>query len=257
MDTEYYINKLNQLFERTEFDESELDYSNLEKHIGFIKQLAIVENSSMSIFDVYQKKYVFAQSKSFSVLGIEVDEMLKLNPQYFFKIIHPEDIPFLTETHYRFTDFIINLTIEEKKNYKVIYVFRIQDKNKKYRWFLNQLLPLELDNKGNIWLMLVTYDMLPDGNKIQKVERKIVNIKTNEIYHFSGDSREDKKNNLTKREIEILGLLAKGMASKKIADELFLSVNTVNNHRRSILEKTNSENTAMAIKYGQNLGIVE
>jgi DNA-binding CsgD family transcriptional regulator len=257
MDTEYYSKKLNQLFERTDFDESALDYSNLDKHIAFIKQLAIVENSSMSIFDIFQKRYVFSQSRLLSLFGIDSDQMLKLNPQYFYKIIHPEDVPFLIETHYRFTDFVINLGMEEKKDYKLIYVFRMKDLEKKYRWFINQLLPLELDNKGNPWLMLVTYDMLPEGSSIQKAERKIVNMKTNEIHYFADDSREDKKNNLTKREIEILGLLAKGMASKKIADELFLSVNTVNNHRRNILEKTKSENTAMAIKYGQSLGIVE
>lgn len=50
--------------------------------------------------------------------------------------------------------------------------------------------------------------------------------------------------------------MAKGMASKRIADELFISVNTVNNHRRSILEKTNSENTAMAVNYGLSLGLL-
>jgi DNA-binding NarL/FixJ family response regulator len=55
--------------------------------------------------------------------------------------------------------------------------------------------------------------------------------------------------------MEILGLLAKGMA-KKIAGELFLSVNTVNNRCRNILEKTKSENITMSIKYGQSLGIV-
>jgi len=76
------------------------------------------------------------------------------------------------------------------------------------------------------------------------------------LFYFSTDSEDEKKNILTKREIEILGLLAKGPVSKKIADELFISVNTVNNHRRNILEKTKSETTAMAIKYGQSLGLL-
>jgi DNA-binding CsgD family transcriptional regulator len=46
------------------------------------------------------------------------------------------------------------------------------------------------------------------------------------------------------------------MASRKIADELFLSVNTVNNHRQNILEKTNTENIAEAIRYAISLGLM-
>ncbi|MGE5499654.1 MAG: response regulator transcription factor, partial [Syntrophothermus sp.] len=82
-------------------------------------------------------------------------------------------------------------------------------------------------------------------------------IKSGSLYYFPADTKkEEKRQDLTKREIEILGLLAKGMPSKKIADELFLSVNTVNNHRRNILEKTNTENTRMAIQYGMSLGLL-
>lgn len=45
------------------------------------------------------------------------------------------------------------------------------------------------------------------------------------------------------REFEILELLASGMESEKVADKLFLSVNTVNTHRRNILRKTNKSTT--------------
>ncbi len=45
------------------------------------------------------------------------------------------------------------------------------------------------------------------------------------------------------REFEILQHLAKGMDSDKIAEKLFLSVNTVNTHRRNLLKKTNKSTT--------------
>jgi DNA-binding CsgD family transcriptional regulator len=47
----------------------------------------------------------------------------------------------------------------------------------------------------------------------------------------------------SEREFEILQLLAKGMDSDKIAEKLFLSVNTVNTHRRNLLKKTNKSTT--------------
>ena len=43
---------------------------------------------------------------------------------------------------------------------------------------------------------------------------------------------------LSVREFEIIKLIEKGQSSKQIADKLFLSVYTVNTHRRNILKKT-------------------
>lgn len=45
------------------------------------------------------------------------------------------------------------------------------------------------------------------------------------------------------REFEILKLIASGFDSEHIADKLFLSVHTINTHRRNILKKTNKTNT--------------
>jgi DNA-binding CsgD family transcriptional regulator len=45
-------------------------------------------------------------------------------------------------------------------------------------------------------------------------------------------------NPLSNREFEIVKLIGEGLNSTQIADKLFLSVNTVNTHRRNILEKT-------------------
>jgi DNA-binding CsgD family transcriptional regulator len=63
------------------------------------------------------------------------------------------------------------------------------------------------------------------------------------------------KPSLTKREKEILGLIASGLLSKEIADKLFISVNTVNTHRQRILEKLDAGNSMEAIKYASSLGI--
>lgn len=49
--------------------------------------------------------------------------------------------------------------------------------------------------------------------------------------------------NFTNRELEILKLIAAGLGSEQIADKLHLSVNTVNTHRRNILNKTKNSNT--------------
>lgn len=54
---------------------------------------------------------------------------------------------------------------------------------------------------------------------------------------------------LTEREIEILKLIAEGLTNKEIADRLFISVRTVDTHRRNLHQKLNIKNTAGLINY--------
>lgn len=54
---------------------------------------------------------------------------------------------------------------------------------------------------------------------------------------------------LTKREKEIIALLTQEKSSQEIADALFISVYTVNTHRKNILHKLGIKNTAGLVKF--------
>ncbi len=54
---------------------------------------------------------------------------------------------------------------------------------------------------------------------------------------------------LTDRELQVLKLVARGMANKDIAKELFISENTVKNHVRNILEKLQLHSRMEAVVY--------
>lgn len=54
---------------------------------------------------------------------------------------------------------------------------------------------------------------------------------------------------LSERELEIIRLLSEGLTSQEIADRLFLSVRTVETHRKSILDKLELKNVAGLIRY--------
>jgi DNA-binding NarL/FixJ family response regulator len=62
---------------------------------------------------------------------------------------------------------------------------------------------------------------------------------------------------LSDREREILGLLARGMTNKVIAAELFLSVNTIRNHVQSILSKLGAHSKLEAVATAVREGIID
>ena len=61
---------------------------------------------------------------------------------------------------------------------------------------------------------------------------------------------------ISKREREILNLVAKEHTNNEIADLLFISIKTVETHRRNLLHKFDSRNTAGLIKKAMELGVI-
>jgi DNA-binding NarL/FixJ family response regulator len=53
---------------------------------------------------------------------------------------------------------------------------------------------------------------------------------------------------VTRREKEVLELIAEGLTNQEIASKLFLSITTVDSHRKNLLTKFNAKNTAALIK---------
>jgi DNA-binding NarL/FixJ family response regulator len=58
-----------------------------------------------------------------------------------------------------------------------------------------------------------------------------------------------KSNELTKRENEVLILIANGKSLKQISEELFISIKTVETHKLNIQDKLGLSNTAQLVKY--------
>ena len=54
---------------------------------------------------------------------------------------------------------------------------------------------------------------------------------------------------ITRREVEVLLLIAAGKTNREIADTLFISPNTVGHHVGNLLSKTNSSNRAELATY--------
>lgn len=62
---------------------------------------------------------------------------------------------------------------------------------------------------------------------------------------------------LTGRELEILGLVGSGKTSREIAEELFISENTVRNHVRNVLDKLGLRSRFEAVTWAQREGLIQ
>ncbi len=79
----------------------------------------------------------------------------------------------------------------------------------------------------------------------------------NQIPGMSRTKSPVKPAKLTAREMEVLQLIAEGKANKQTADELNISIKTVEKHRQSLMEKLNIHDTAGLTRYAIAAGVIE
>jgi DNA-binding NarL/FixJ family response regulator len=77
-----------------------------------------------------------------------------------------------------------------------------------------------------------------------------------EMDNYEKISKELEQITLTKREIEIIRLIDKGLINKEIAKKLFISEQTVTTHRKSILRKTGAHNVSTLLNFARNAHII-
>jgi DNA-binding CsgD family transcriptional regulator len=61
---------------------------------------------------------------------------------------------------------------------------------------------------------------------------------------------------ITRRELEILELIAQGMSNREIADKLFVSENTVKTHSSRLFEKLSAKRRTQAVQIGKEMGLI-
>ena len=243
------------VFDKQDFSDSHLDYKILEKHIRFFDQLDVVGNSAISIFDLFRQEHVYLSAKFESTFGFQIERAKKEGNAYFNKRMFKEDIIKAEAIGSHFMKFAYTLDPEERKNYKLINEYRMTTGMDKEIRVIEQFQALELDEKGNVWLALCVMDISPDQDLDSPLKSRLINFKTGELFYFEPVEKTGKPK-LSSREREVLNLIAKGFASKQIADELYISVHTVNTHRQKIIGKLEVSNTTEAVKYASDLGLL-
>jgi DNA-binding NarL/FixJ family response regulator len=91
-----------------------------------------------------------------------------------------------------------------------------------------------------------------DSSISQKVVRKLAEIPDEQTI-----TTEHAYASLTPREQEVMALLAEGLSSVQIAEKLFISPKTAENHRYNIMHKLKLHNTFELVRYAAKIGIIE
>jgi len=204
------------------------------------------------IVDVIKMNYLYVSKRSTEMIGIAPQD---LNPYHLAEATHPNDLKRLSLAKAKSMKIGHSLFSEEKGNMVISSNYLVRNTRGTYSNLLMQL--------------YIYYIELPYKSAFSiKIHTNIDKIKMiNHGYHFYvGDDLSvfkypDKEllalgNVFSDREFEIIKLIASGLESDQIAEKLFLSVHTVNTHRRNILEKCGKSHISDLIYELQESGVL-
>lgn len=215
------------------------------------------------VVDYVQRCYLYIDPSCKTVLGYELDSLVKGGPALYtslwnkadYKVfnekIFPEGMAFLKKQH-----------PADYPNFSFSFNYRIQNKNGYYLTMLQRSTYfLAAEDGSPLAAVGFTIDIsdFKDDTKIihsiEKIDRHYHTLSKTPILksvYFPDKCVEVVSN----REREVLQLIYEGLSSKEIAEKLFVSINTVNNHRRNMLQKTGTKNANDLIRYAQKHGIL-
>ena len=227
---------------------------NLE--LAFYKKLwnfFLIGDSYYFILNHHNLDFEFVSKEIEDLMGYTPSEF---NVQFMNENLHPEDHPFFLSMGSTLIEFFSKLPLEKLMKYKVRYDVRYRKKNGEYVRILYQGVMLEHDEKGRILRTLgvhtdITY-LKQEGKPLLSFigmdgEPSFVDVGLENIFIES-------KQELTRREKQVLTLLIEGKLSKEISSILNISKQTVDTHRKNMLHKNNLSNTGeligKAIRHG-------
>ena len=218
-------------------------------YIEPIKAFARATYTSLYVINYLEQGFEYVSDNPLFLCGNTPQQVLEMGYAFYFKHVPQSDIELLLKINLVGFDFYDKTPIEDRILYTISYDFHLKNQEGKLILINQKLTPVFLTSTGKIWKAICIISL--------SSERKAGNIKIHKNgenmvhnYNLKLDRWEDsKKIALSKREKEILQLSTRGFTINEIAEEIFISPDTVKFHRRKLFEKLDVTNISEAIAF--------
>ncbi len=190
------------------------------------------KNLMISVFDIKKSKFLFCNDSFKNILGYKSDEIISGGWEFWYNKINPNEARIIKNE--------INLLLQKPHSVKhpevLSFTYHIKDIFSQWYFVCHELSLFHF--KKNLFVLNYLYDI----SQIERIEYFF----GKKQHPIKGKNRNDVT--ISKREKEVLLLIAEGFSSKQIADELYISNHTAIKHRKNLIEKFKVKNTAQLIK---------
>lgn len=221
-----------------------LEFQSKDEEIQFLRQIldtmpVMITINQIDDFDDPTSHFSLWSNKlADEFLGYSREEILELGFKYFLETMHPDELEYIGEAMMKFTS-----------DNAPIYggVMKLKPKNGDFHRFIGSLAVMDRKN-GKPWRVLVAVQNLEKMNDTRDQIIQLIreNLQLKNQLHYR---------NLSKREKQIVKLIANGQTDREIADSLSISPATVKTHRHKIIQKLQLKNKAAIAQFATENGL--
>jgi len=212
------------------------------------QRFQVFADQAVRILDNSTHQYLYVNDASENMMGWTAEDIRKGGLRFGHSKTHVWDLLQVALISAKVLKTFKNLPEVDKLNSRFSYDLRIRHKKGDYHRIQQHVYTLSLTSDGKpALLMIVSNDitLYKTGTKIQYVFG--VTRGTHFDILLNGETRPH-SSPLTEREVEIVNLIANGQTENDIAQQLHISGQTVKTHKKNILTKTHSRNTAELVR---------
>jgi len=208
------------------------------------------QSSIFFILDFTQSKFLYVDPYYQNLLQFQ---NIHPSPEDFAKRLHPNDLKVL---HHHIIPDVVQFFYRQYTStypeFSISFNIRVRKSDNSYLSMMlrsNRILTSEKEKPLAITGFMI--DISPfkeDSRMIVSIERRQAGTPVTFTTFRSVYFPDAKSGLLSNREMEILHHIGSGLCSKEIAEKLYISEFTVNNHRKKMLKKTGCRNTSELLK---------
>lgn len=224
----------------------EIAVPDYEKHFNNLEQLdsdLMLLDRMLFVIDFRVGQFAYISPNSHLINGYTQKECMDMGPMKLMEYFHPMDANiiatrFFTEGH----EFIKQIKDLDISRVKVMYSFRMLQKDGRYKVLLQQFSHLMMDEEYNPLIIMGTTTDLTEIHTKPELFGRIHYLnakgKWDKVYERIYSLNETVESfSLTPKELEIIKFVHKGLSSKEIANITNRSEETIRSQRKSILSK--------------------
>ena len=217
-----------------------------------LEEVMEANDQFLAVIHVEKIMYLYSSKGSNQILGVESSQ---LNPAHFQAAVHPDDLDRLAWVTCQILKEGGKIFRQKKGRALLSYTLRFRNHSGEFVNFLGQdyLYYADAPNKAVFGLRILTN---VDWCRMKKNQFHQYVGKDFSLFRYPDEHLLKIASVFSKRELEIIKLIESGLCSKEIAEQLFLSVHTVNTHRTNILEKSNKAHLSELIFELKEQGLV-
>ncbi len=253
------LSSLREFYDRRVYAKEDYDLAYAINYLENARHFSAIGQSLYYIADLRQMKIVFANGNFKHFFGTDKDLFTGRSFAVSLRVCYWRDFLTVAQASRQYYRYFYEQPIENRPFIRGSIFFRQSMPDGTMRTLMLQLAHIHIDSLGNAVLNMCVITDISHWSTKNGGGGTVFNDADPEnpiMLHLQGELALADAPIISPAEMRVLLLLSEGKSSKMVADELYLSEHTVNNHRKNMLRKSGAQNIAELITQCKERGLI-